>query len=60
MAHGTIDPYYDYKTLEEFYRKIRAKEPDYPVRFVGFNTGKHGAPVRMIDWRDTLNWIAAQ
>jgi hypothetical protein len=22
-----------------------------------FETGSHGTPVRMTDWRDALNWI---
>ncbi len=57
IAHGSWDPDYDYKPTLEFYRTLRAKAPDYPVRYILFDTGKHGAPVRMIDWRDTLNWI---
>ncbi|MCG6858078.1 MAG: alpha/beta hydrolase [Salaquimonas sp.] len=60
ISHGTWDPDFDYKPMVEFYRTLRAKAPDYPVRLILFETGKHGAPVRMIDWRDTLNWIAAQ
>lgn len=57
IAHGSWDPDYDYKPMVEFYQALRAKAPSYPVRFLLFETGKHGAPVRMIDWRDTLNWI---
>jgi hypothetical protein len=59
IGHGSWDPDYDYKPTLEFFRSIRAKSPNYPVRYLLFETGKHGAPVRMIDWRDTLNWIAA-
>jgi len=59
IGHGSWDPDYDYKPTLELYRSIRAKAPNYPVRYLLFETGKHGAPVRMIDWRDTLNWIAA-
>jgi hypothetical protein len=25
-----------------------------------FQTGSHGTPVRMTDWRDSLDWIFAQ
>jgi hypothetical protein len=25
-----------------------------------FQTGGHGTPVRMTDWRETLNWLFAQ
>ena len=60
IAHGSADPDYDYRATLAMYRKLRAAHPRYPVRFKLFMTGKHGAPVRMIDWRDTLNWIAAR
>lgn len=60
IAHGSADPDYDYKATLALYEKLRSARPGYPVRFKLFVTGKHGAPVRMIDWRDTLNWIAAQ
>ena len=33
---------------------------DYPARFVRFETGTHGTPIRMIDWRDTLNWMLSK
>jgi hypothetical protein len=59
LVHGTADPDYDYKPVADFYQQIRAAAPDYPVRLLLFDTGRHGAPVRMIDWRDTLNWIAS-
>jgi len=26
-------------------------------RFVRFETGTHGTPIRMTDWRETLNWM---
>ena len=29
----------------------------YPARFVRFETGTHGTPIRMTDWRETLNWM---
>lgn len=57
ISHGSWDPDYDYKPTRDFYRQIKSRIPGYPVRYVLFETGKHGAPVRMIDWRDTLNWI---
>jgi hypothetical protein len=34
-----------------------AAKPDYPVRFVRFETGTHGTPIRMVDWRAVLNWM---
>jgi hypothetical protein len=60
LAHGTADPDYAYGPVASFYETVRKARPGYPLRLILFETGKHGAPVRMIDWRDTLNWIAAQ
>ena len=57
LAHGSIDSVYSWKDTYNFYNRLR-KVAGYPVRYVLFDTGKHGTPVRMIDWRDTLNWIA--
>lgn len=59
IGHGSWDPDYSYEPILAFFRQLRQKDPSYPARFLLFDTGKHGAPVRMIDWRDSLNWIAA-
>jgi len=59
FAHGSIDSVYPWKDTHRFYEALRKKSPGYPVRYALFNTGKHGTPVRMIDWRAALNWIAA-
>lgn len=59
IGHGSWDPDYSYEPTLAFFRKLRAANPKYPVRYLLFETGRHGAPVRMIDWRDALNWIAA-
>ncbi len=59
IAHGSWDPDFDFQPMVDFYQQVRTKAPGYPVRFLLFDTGRHGAPVRMIDWRDTLNWIAS-
>ena len=42
---------------EAFFRAILAKAPGYPTRFVRFESGTHGTPIRMTDWRETLNWM---
>lgn len=60
ISHGTYDPDYDYRPMVDLYRNLRKARPEFPIRFLLFDTGKHGAPIRMIDWRDTLNWIAAR
>lgn len=58
FSHGSRDSVYRADDQVAFYRSLKAK--DYPTRFVLFETGSHGTPVRMTDWRDALNWIASR
>lgn len=60
VAHGTRDKVYAFERQLAFFDAVRTRAPSYPVRFVGFDGGNHGTPVRMIDWRETLNWIASE
>jgi hypothetical protein len=39
---------------------ILQRDRKYPIAFIGFHTGGHGVPIRMIDWREALNWIYSQ
>jgi len=55
IAHGSADSVYDVAAMEDMYGALKAK--DLPVRMSVFETGGHGTPVRMIDWRQALNWI---
>lgn len=57
LAHGSRDTVFPVARQEAFYRAIRERAPAYPVRFVRFETGTHGTPIRMVDWRETLNWM---
>ncbi|MCM2504284.1 hypothetical protein NDN16_11435 [Aureimonas altamirensis] len=57
IAHGSADKVYDFALQRHVADEVAAAFPGYPIRFVGFETGSHGTPIRMIDWRDTLNWI---
>ena len=57
FGQGSRDTVFPVEKQEAFFRSILAKSPDYPARFVRFETGTHGTPIRMIDWRDTLNWM---
>jgi hypothetical protein len=57
FAHGSRDPVYaaaDQRRLFESLYKAK-----YPTHFTLFQTGNHGTPIRMIDWRRALNWIFA-
>ncbi len=58
FSHGSADSVYPAADQVANYRKLKAEK--YPARFVLFQTGSHGTPVRMTDWRDAINWIVAQ
>ena len=57
IGHGSEDPVFRPDVQFGFYKKIRAKNPKYPIRFVMFESGAHGTPIRMVDWRRELNWM---
>ncbi|HTV70988.1 MAG TPA: alpha/beta hydrolase [Rhizobiaceae bacterium] len=57
FGHGGSDKVFAVEKQEAFFRSIRAKKPGYPAKFVRFETGSHGTPIRMTDWRSTLNWM---
>ncbi len=59
FGHGSGDPVFPVADQEAFYRSLRAAKGGYPARFVRFETGSHGTPIRMTDWRETLNWMLA-
>ena len=56
IAHGGSDSVIPFEGPESFYRSLRRTE-GYPVRMVRFETGGHGTPIRMTDWRDMINWM---
>ena len=60
FGHGSSDTVFPVEKQEAFFRSIRAKSPGYPARFVRFETGSHGTPIRMSDWRETLNWMISK
>ncbi len=57
LAHGSYDKVYPIEAVEAHFREFTRRKADYPVRFIRFETGTHGTPIRMIDWRSALNWI---
>jgi dipeptidyl aminopeptidase/acylaminoacyl peptidase len=60
FAHGSRDTVFPVEKQEAFFRAILARSPFYPARFVRFETGTHGTPIRMADWRETLEWMLSQ
>lgn len=57
FGQGSKDPVFPIDSQEAFFRSISARSPGYPTRFVRFETGTHGTPIRMTDWREVLNWM---
>lgn len=57
FGQGSKDPVFPVESQQAFFRSILARSKNYPARFVRFETGTHGTPIRMTDWRETLNWM---
>ncbi|MEP1208949.1 MAG: alpha/beta hydrolase [Rhizobiaceae bacterium] len=57
IGHGSDDVVFDPSVQRNFFEKIRSRNKNYPIRFVMFDTGVHGTPIRMVDWRRELNWM---
>jgi len=58
FTHGDSDSVYAANDQIAVFRRLR--KAGIATRFVLFQTGGHGTPVRMTDWRETLNWLFAQ
>ena len=57
LGHGSGDIVLNWRSQEAFFKNFKQRDPNYPVKFVLFNTGSHGTPIRMTDWRLVLNWM---
>ena len=57
IGHGTRDIIIRWRSQETFFKKIKRTLPNYPVRLAIFDSGVHGTPIRMTDWRLVLNWM---
>ena len=57
FGQGSRDTVFPVARQETFFEEIRKKHPGYPAHFVRFETGTHGTPIRMADWRQVLNWM---
>jgi pimeloyl-ACP methyl ester carboxylesterase len=62
FGQGSKDPVFPVEKQEAFFRSIiaKSKADPYPTRFVRFETGTHGTPIRIVDWRGTLNWMLSK
>lgn len=57
FTQGTKDSLASFAGQVAHFESILKMDPNYPTAFVGFHTGGHGVPIRMLDWREALNWI---
>lgn len=57
LSHGTDDSVYPWRGQLKSYQQLKARTSRYPAKLILFQTGVHGTPIRMIDWRRTLNWV---
>ena len=57
MGYGSDDSVYDWEVQANFFKQIKRSAPGYPIKFTLFDTGTHGTPIRMTDWRLILNWM---
>lgn len=58
FTHGSRDTVYAATDQVALYERLH--KTGYPTRFTLFETGSHGTPVRMSDWRQILNWLFAR
>ena len=58
FTHGSADKVYAATDQIALYDRLH--KAGYPVRFTLFETGSHGTPVRMTDWREVLNWLLSR
>ena len=57
FGHGSADRVYSWEKQYALFQALVSKTKGYPVRFRLFETGSHGTPIRMINWRDEINWM---
>ncbi len=57
FSHGTRDPLVPLSYADQYYQAVRSIARNYPVRFEAYNGGKHGTPIRLVDWKTTLEWM---
>ena len=57
IGHGNKDKIISWKVHDQLFKTVEALRPGYPIKFVVFDGGFHGTPMRMTDWRLVLNWM---
>lgn len=57
FTHGSLDTVYDWQDQKAVFDSVRRTSEDYPAGFILFDTGSHGTPIRMTDWKQTLGFL---
>ena len=57
FTHGSLDTVYQWQDQKAVFDAVRLTGQPYPARFVLFDTGSHGTPIRMTDWKQTLEFL---
>jgi len=60
FTHGSLDTVYDWNSQKAVFDAVRQTSEAYPARFVLFDTGSHGTPIRMTDWKQTLEFLLSR
>ena len=57
IQYGQNDRLVRWEGPYESFKAFKRAHPQSAVRFQLFKSGGHGTPIRMIDWREVLNWM---
>ncbi|MFN3455151.1 MAG: alpha/beta family hydrolase [Pseudobdellovibrio sp.] len=57
FAHGTRDSLCKLAVQKQQFANLLKLNTQYPTIFYAYETGGHGTPIRMFDWKTSLNWI---
>ena len=60
FTHGSYDTVYDWQDQKSVFDNVRRTTEGYPAQFVLFDTGSHGTPMRMTDWKQTLEFLLSR
>lgn len=60
IGHGSDDKTSPIQRMADFAANLRKSGGNGRVMFHRFETGTHGTPIRMFDWRLVLNWMFAK
>jgi hypothetical protein len=57
ISAGDEDSIVGWRKQLRFFERMKASVPEYPIRFVLWKGGGHATSLRMVDWRDAINWM---